>query len=89
MWSRGAAVETRRDRPGRVGGIDDLDRQAMMGKCQGERLADKAATRNQDIAAQRFTHAVALACGRAVGKAVGERGAVLDDESAPCAYRRG
>jgi hypothetical protein len=61
----------------------------MMGKGKGERLADKAATRNQDIAAQHFTHGIALACGRAVGKAVGRRGAVLDGESAPCAYRRG
>ena len=66
---RGAAVEPRRDRARRVGGVDDLDRQAVVGKGEGQRLADEAATRNQDIAAQRFTHADALACGRTVGKA--------------------
>src|SRR3546814_16680097 len=31
-----------------------------MGEGQGERLADEAATRNQDIAAQRFAHRLAL-----------------------------
>src|SRR3546814_8946950 len=50
---RGAAVEAGGDRRDRVGGIDDPDRQAVMGEGQGERLADEAATRNQDIAAQR------------------------------------
>src|SRR3546814_10003232 len=57
---RGAAVEAGGERRDRVGGIDDPDRQAVMGEGQGERLADEAATRNQDIAAQRFAHRLAL-----------------------------
>ena len=91
---RGAAVEAGRDRRNRIGGVDDLRRQTMMGKRDRQRLADKPAAGDQDIAAQYFAHAAALLRPAALGKRAGARGpsarrAPLDDESAPCAYRRG
>ena len=74
--------------------IDDLRRQTMMGKRDRQRLADKPAAGDQDIAAQYFAHAAALLRPGALGKRAGAPGsparrAPLDDESAPCAYRRG
>ncbi|GGJ55931.1 hypothetical protein GCM10011393_27620 [Sphingopyxis bauzanensis] len=61
----------------------------MVRQGQGERLTDEAAPRDQDIAAQRFTHEPALARGGALGKAVDTRCRALDGESGACAYRRG
>ncbi len=86
---RRAAVKARRNRRHRIGGIDDLDRQAVVRQGKGERLADQATTRNQDIAAQGLTHGPALARGGTVGKAMDAARPALDGESAACAYRRG